>query len=255
MLKVHDAFPTALYEHIDLQLLDTWERCPDEKLLVQPFDKTADNTQAHTDIRSAILAAIQEITKAEHLAISAPSPVKNQMSSTFLAYNLSQEHKNMLLERYVWSSSILTFRVAPTNLPCPDFLFSIKNLGTMIVDDVQRIVQNVWHDEVTDAFLSTIINSVQLPDSCRVATALQKFINSLSVVRLDTKSCGDTLCPHFNVYAEGSLIGNDKTWSQIRTFLANCIYADQLLGYGTVKVLKRSYNSAAMTGLRLTSVS
>jgi hypothetical protein len=236
MPPIHDAFPTALYEHVDLQLLDIWERCADEKLLIQPFDKPPVETQALNDLRSAILTAIKEITKAEHLAVSASTPRGKQPCITFLIYNLGKEHKKILLDRYVWSSSAVTFRVSPTDPPCPDFLFAINNLGTMIVDDVLQIVQNVWHDETTEAFLNSLVNSAPLPDSRKMATSLPKFINSLSVARLDAKGRGDTLQPRFNIYAEGSIIGDDKTWTQVRSFLANRTYATQLLGLGTIKV-------------------
>jgi len=237
MPTVHDAFLTALYEHIDLQLLDTWERCAGEKLLIQPFDNIADNIQAHTNLRPTILAAILEITQAEHLSISVPIPKPNakQTPMTFLAYNLSHEHQKTLLDRYVWASSAITFRVMPTDPPCPDFLFSIKDLGTMINDEVREIIHNVWHDNVTEAFLTTIVNSVQLPDHRKVTSALQNFIDSLSIVRLDTRGCGHTLCPQLNIFAKGSIIGDDKTWMQVRTFLANHTYADRLLGIGSVK--------------------
>ena len=85
----------------------------------------------------------------------------------------------------------------------------------MINDDVHEIIHNVWHDNATEAFLTTIINSVQLPDRCKVVSALQNSINSLSIVCLNTRGCGHTLHPQFNIFAKGSIIGDDKTWTQV----------------------------------------
>jgi hypothetical protein len=128
MPTVHDAFPTAIYENIDLTLLDTWETCSGEKLLIQPFDKIADVSNAHANLRSTILSAIAEITQDEDLSISVPIPNGKQSPTTLLAYNLSHEQCNSLLERHVWASSVITFRVMPIDPPCPDFLFTIKDL-------------------------------------------------------------------------------------------------------------------------------
>ena len=236
MPMVHDAFPTALYENIDFQLLDTWEKCPGEKLLIQPFDKVADTIKYHGDVRSSIMSAINEITQAVNFSVSVPLPNGKQTPTTFLAYNLSQDHQKILLERYVWASSAITFRVMPTDPPCPNFMFTIKDLGTMVNDDVRVIVQNVWKDNETNAFLSNIVNSVPLTKRRSLATAIQNFIDSLSIIRLDTKRRGSALRPHFNVFAKGTLIGDDKTWTQIRSFLANRTYADKLLGFGTTKI-------------------
>ena len=156
MPMVHDAFPTALYENIDFQLLDTWEKCPGEKLLIQPFDKVADAIKYHGDICSSIMSAINEITQAANFSVSVLLPNGKQTPTTFLAYNLSQDHQKILLEHYVWASSAITFRVMPTDPPCLDFMFTIKNLGTMVNDDVCVIIQNVWKDDETNTFLSNI---------------------------------------------------------------------------------------------------
>ena len=56
----------------------------------------------------------------------------------------------------------------------------------IINDEVHEIIHNVWHDNVTKAFLTNIINSIQLPNCHKVTSALQSFIDSLSIVHLNT---------------------------------------------------------------------
>ena len=236
MPMIHDAIPTALYDNIDPDLLDVWDASPGEKVLISPFDNIANELSKHDAVRDLILSAVTDITKANHFSVSTPIPCGEQIPTTFLVYNLSQPQKEALLERYVWASTPITFRATPTDPPCPNFLFSIKGLGTMITKDVHDMVHAIWHDNKTTSFITNLINSAPLTDRRQLTTDLQNFIDSLHVIRLDTKGRGNTLAPHFRVFSEGSIIKVDDIWSQIRTFLADRTYTDYLIGRGIVKV-------------------
>ena len=244
MPAVHDASLTSIYDHVQDSMLKEWERSPGEKVLVQPFDEFVTNALNHEFLRLRILSAVTDITQANHVRVSAPLLLKNtdeappkQLTPTaFLVCNLAPSHVKTLLDRYVWTSTSIAFRVIPSDPPRPNYLFTIRGLGTTLIADVRDIVQTVWHDEDTIAFLTLIANEAPLADRRNVASSLQTFIDSLDIERLDIKECGDTLAPRYNILANGSTIMNDNTWSRICSFLANRAYVDFLIGIGTIEV-------------------
>lgn len=244
MPLVHDASPTSVYDHINHKILATWDGSPGEKVLVQPFDEFVTNASNHEFLRLRILSAVKEITDAQQIRVSVPllleeyksPPHKSRTPTVFLVCNLSEAQKNSLLDRYVWASSSIAFRVIRTDPPRPNFLFAIKGLGTTLEDDVREMVQSVWRDDITSSFLSSIVDATPLPDRRNITSALQNLTDSLAIKRLDIKERGDTLAPRFNIFADGSSIPDDNTWSKIRSFLAKRSYADILIGFGTTEI-------------------
>jgi hypothetical protein len=112
-------------------------------------------------------------------------------------------------------------------------LFTLKDLSTMLEQDVYELVYTVWHDDHSADFLATIVDSS--PDETRLDAelALRTFIASMYVTRLDVKGRGDVPAPRFNIFANGSIIQDDYTWCRIKTFFANRIYSSLLLGRAT----------------------
>ena len=244
MPTVHDASPTSIYDHIDDAMLKSWEKIPGKKVLVQPFDDIVTNAAKHEFLRLRILSAVNEITQAEHVRVSAPILLKKDESpppmsltpTAFLVCNITASHVHSLLERYVWASSSIAFRVIRTDPPPPNYLFTIKGLGTMYKDDVREIVQSVWNDEETTAFLTSIVDNAPLVERRTLSSSLRIFITSLEIERLDIKECGDTLAPHYNILANGPAIPNDNIWSRVRSFLSKRTYMDVLIGIGTTDI-------------------
>ena len=244
MPVVHDASPTSIYDHIDDPMLKSWEKSPGEKVLVQPFDEISTNATKHEFLRLRILSAVNEITQAEHVRVSAPlllqkdeSPPHTSITPTaFLVCNITTAHMTTLLNRYVWASPSIAFRVIRTDPPPPNYLFTIKGLGTKFINDVREIVHAVWHDGETTAFLSSIVNDAPLADRRNLSTSLRVFIDSLDIERLDVKERGDTLAPRYNILANGPAIPNDNTWSRVRSFLSKRTYMDFLIGIGTTDI-------------------
>ena len=244
MPTVHDASPTSIYDHINDPMLKSWEKIPGEKVLVQPFDEIVTNAAKHEFLRLRILSAVNEITQAEHVRISAlillkkdESPPPTSLTPTaFLVCNITASHVRTLLERYVWAFSSIAFHVIRTDPPPPNYLFTIKGLGTMYKDDVHEIVQSVWQDEETTAFLTSIVDNAPLADRRGLSSSLRNFIISLEIERLDIKECGDTLAPRYNILADGPAIPNDNIWSHVRSFLSKRMYMDVLIGIGTTDI-------------------
>jgi hypothetical protein len=209
---IHNAIPTALYNNINHNLLNVWEASPGEKVLISPFNNIANKLFKHNIIQDLILSAVTDIMNINHFSVSTLILCSEQIPTTFLIYNLSQSQKEALLECYIWASTPITFCVTPIDPPCPNFLFSIKGLGTMITKDVHDMIHAIWHDNETTSFLSNIIDLVPLTDCRQLITNLQDFIDSLHIICLDIKGCYNTLAPHFRVLTEGSIIKVDEIW-------------------------------------------
>ena len=80
-----------------------------------------------------IATAAREITGEATALVATPN--KDQDASrwdkhptTFLIHNISKESERTLIERKVWSSSEITFQVAPINIGHPGFPFHHKRL-------------------------------------------------------------------------------------------------------------------------------
>ena len=148
MPRVQDAFPAALITNLDLALLDEWFSYEGQKLLIVPFEDKARDPDLKLDIGEKILTAVEEITASQKAAVGPPVPKSNitklrQMPITYIAYHLSQAEYNTLLSRHVWSSEAITFRVIPTDPPCPDFLFTIRGFTTLDKSHVHTMVSKV----------------------------------------------------------------------------------------------------------------
>ncbi|KAF8271711.1 hypothetical protein EI94DRAFT_515900 [Lactarius quietus] len=241
MPAIYDATIYAPLRHMDLDLVDEWEKCPEGKLFAHPFDEEASKRDVQ-GIKNKIFAAIIEITQSHRIAVSPPRSSEAALQSggiptCFLVYHLTEDEKQLLLKRSVWSSQNITFQVTSFYPPCPDFLFSIKGFATTHVDSVYQVVQSVWHDDATGSFLNSIIEDMpQGERRTNADQAISRFINSMWVTLLPIKESGNILAPRFNVYAKGSLIRQEAVWKRLRTYLADRVYASLLLDTGTTKV-------------------
>jgi hypothetical protein len=77
MPMIHDSSPTAIFEHIDIELVREWEARQGGKLIAVPFDTEARDPAAHESLRNKILTAIVEILNAHKASVAALRPVKD----------------------------------------------------------------------------------------------------------------------------------------------------------------------------------
>jgi hypothetical protein len=209
MPAVHLTYPTTAFKDIDMNIVDEWDNSPG-KLLALPFDEEALDMANHHSIRGQILAAITKITQSQCVAVSAPqqsgeAKLHKCTPTTFLIYHLTEAQHQTLLQRGVWSSTSITFRVTPFDPPCPDFLFAIQGLLTLNTDDIRIMVQTTWCDAITIHALDTIILETSETECHEATIALQAFIESMWVEKLDIKAMGALPTP-FNVFVKGSYI-------------------------------------------------
>jgi hypothetical protein len=195
--------------------------------LAQPFSPDARSIDKHQHLKSLLFAAIVEITDSHDVSVCTPHPKANSYRTpfSFLIYNVSEQQAQTLLKRRIWSSSSITFSTSTLNPGCPQYMFSIKGLTTMDNAEVSNTINEVWHDQTSLIFLQQICQSFSEDTKEQAIHTLQSFVNSLKVSRLDTRLCGNTIAPIFNIYANGPLISNDNIWSHIRTFYTTRTYA------------------------------
>ena len=241
MPRVQMQRPLSLFDHMSLDVVEKWWCSPGSKLLAIPFDTEVSNPKLHNDIKGRILAAVAEITNSSTASVAAPKASEDALKAgltptSFIIYNLSETHHQILLQRYVWSSVNISFQVAPLEPTNPDFLFTIKGFTTLENGGVTATVWEVWNDEVTQEFILTLLG--ETPEDARIPLQydLIHFMNSMWVKRQDIKSKGNCLSPEFNILARGALIQNPRIWSKVRRFLAKRTYINNDLGQGQVVI-------------------
>ncbi|KAH9020814.1 hypothetical protein EDB84DRAFT_1441687 [Lactarius hengduanensis] len=237
MPPIQDIHPTAPFDNIDLKLVEEWDAHPGEKLIAVPFDTEARDTNSHDLIRAKILTAVAEITNAQEANVAALrlklSTKPSNLPTSFLVYNITAEQAEFLLNRGVWSSRAITFRVTRFAPTCPTFLFALRGFITTTMKDVFPIVKQVWESEDTKVFVTQLTNAVPASERERVTLEIDHFLKSMNLVRLDIKEAGNTLNPHFNVHADSNQISHDEIWRRLRAFLINQKYASSMQGQAT----------------------
>lgn len=224
--KIYHSHLTAALNHIDIDQVGNWESLPDGKLLAYPFGHEVRMLTNHLEIKTKLFEAVREITQSNTVGINAPKPF-NQGTRTpvvFLIYNISEIYRQMLLDRQVWSSSEITFRVTTLDPLHPNYLFSIKNLTTKS-EEVKTAVRKVWDNIDTANFLETIYQTAPKNVHLLTTANVREFINSMWIKKLDTKGPGDVDAPTFNILAKGNYISDDGAWCLLKNYLATQEYA------------------------------
>lgn len=241
MPPTHLPHPAALFAFFDRSTIIKWWGFGGSKLLITPFDCDIKNENYHKDVGGCILAAIEEITRTKSATVVPPPPNPKavnagQIPRTFIVYNLSESHRQTLLQRQVWAAANFTFRVAPLEPSCPDYLFTIKGFTTLNEGSALKLVKDVWNDDTTTGFIQSIIEETPAHSRSTRKQALTDFLNSLWIASLGIRTKGHRLNPEFNVFAKGTLIQDINLWPKIRLFLAERPYLNEDLGQGTVVI-------------------
>jgi hypothetical protein len=105
----------------------------------------------------------------------------------------------------------------------------------MSADLVAEMVSEVWKAEKTQNLLQKLevpMDEEQNPPQPHI----ENFTKSMWVEFVDMRGKRNTLLPHFNVFADSSLIPNKDLWCQTRLLLARRPYTAIRLGRGTVAI-------------------
>ena len=229
--------PLSHFDHMDVDIVERWWKLPGSKLLAIPFDGDVNNQKLHDEIKGRILAAVADVTSSTTAIVIAPQPSEEavrtgQIPKSFLIYNISESHCQMLLQRRVWASINFTFQAVPLEPTCPDFLFTIQGFTALENGAILDTVWEIWKDEITQEFIQSLIEEAPPASRDALQLTLVEFVNSMWVGRLNIKTKGNCLRPEFNVYAKGALIRDTSLWPKLRRFFAKRTYHHQGLGRG-----------------------
>jgi len=226
-IEIHYSHPTAAFDNIDIDQVCSWESRPGGKLLAHPFGHEVRTPELQSEIKRKVFAAIVEITQSNHIGFYAPKPGASprETPTVFLIYNLTEMQRQILLNREVWSSKTITFRVTTMEPVRPDYLFSISGFTTKSEDEVKDTVRHTWSGQTPQNFLTTLCQTLPEALHCKVNAILQNITNSLRVKMLDTKDPGDASAPTFNIYVQANIIPDDSLWCLLRNHYASQEYA------------------------------
>ncbi|KAH9017331.1 hypothetical protein EDB83DRAFT_2321061 [Lactarius deliciosus] len=212
MPEIHERDPMMLLADLDSMQIQSWLDLPTGKVLARPFDQDVNYQPNHISIAKTLLTAAKEITGAATATVGTPIRDKyapkgrgHRHPITFLIHDISKKDTEFLLERRVWSSKDITFQVAPVNVKCPVFLFTLTDFTTNSPEHIAADLAEAWGDPIT----------------------------SVTVRHLDVRSGGGREDPHFNIYANGELIEDDETWLELRDHLRSRPYKTPLHGYAS----------------------
>ena len=77
MPPIHYAHPTAILDHLDVNLVGDWESLPKGKLLAQPFGPDARSIDKHSQLKALLFAAVMEIMGSRDVSVCAPRAKPN----------------------------------------------------------------------------------------------------------------------------------------------------------------------------------
>ncbi|KAG1887739.1 hypothetical protein F4604DRAFT_1916559 [Suillus subluteus] len=133
---IHLAHAAQLFDFQAAKVIAAWLKVPNLKVLIRVFDHDGKNPLVKGPILVEHLCkAITNIALFVHqdnqeVKVSPPYPEavreETELPLSFLAYNLSEETTNLILEQQIWSSTEITFAAYPFQVnPPPHLLFCL----------------------------------------------------------------------------------------------------------------------------------
>jgi hypothetical protein len=130
----------------------------------------------------------------------------------------------------------ITFHVTPLDLPCPNFVFTIKGFTQYANESVLEMVQSAWlNNDITQGTADIITEILEGECECMLV-AIHSFLRSIWIECLDTKDSEDSSNLRYNIYANRTFIPKDDLWMKLCHYLASCPYFLYLQGKGTTEI-------------------
>jgi hypothetical protein len=223
MPEIFDKDPATLLVRVERNQLQSWLDLPTGKVLARPFDTGVRYKPNHNAIANALRTAAKEITGVTKVTVAIPKRDPNlsredvhKNPKTFLIHDISKKDAETLLKRTVWSSKEIMFQVSSINVKQPDFLFTMKGMTTDNTDHVLACIGETWNDTKTNNFIHKLAKKApnDKEEQNRLSEIIE-FLESAAVHHLDVKGEGGQEDPHFNVYTDGEVIQNNKTWLEL----------------------------------------
>ncbi|KAG1850501.1 hypothetical protein C8R48DRAFT_778165 [Suillus tomentosus] len=239
---IHLAHAAQLFDFQAAKVITAWLKVPHPKILIRVFDHDGKNPSVKGPILvERLRRAITEIAHFIHqdeqkVKVSPPCPEANCVETdrplSFLAYNISEETKTLILNQWIWSSTDISFAAHQFSVNSPPLLlFCLHGFSTTDTNTVKSAVHDTWTEDVTRWDIGDILSECEIPEE-NVHIAAWEFINSLWVERLDFKASGGISLPRYNVFAV-SPTSNPTVWTKLRAYLHSLTYPSELEGSGT----------------------
>ncbi|KAG2748716.1 hypothetical protein P692DRAFT_201805636 [Suillus brevipes Sb2] len=239
---IHLAHAAQLFDFQAAKVITAWLKVPHPKILIRVFDHDGKDPAVKGPIlverlRKAISIIAQTDQQEDHeIKVSPPCPEatreKTDCPLSFLAYNISEETKTLILNQRIWSSTEITFAAHPFQVNSPPLLlFCLHGFSTTDTNTVRTAVHDVWIEDITSWDITDILSESEIPEEQAHLTA-QDFIQSLWVERLDFKVSGGILLPRYNIFAV-SPTNNPAVWTKLRAYLLSLKYPSELEGSGS----------------------
>ncbi|KAG2741210.1 hypothetical protein P692DRAFT_20752186 [Suillus brevipes Sb2] len=239
---IHLAHAAQLFDFQAAKVITTWLKVPHPKVLIRVFDHDGKNPSVKGPLLveclrkaiSTIAQAVQQEDRETKVSPPCPEAIREETDHplSFLAYNISEETKNIILNQRIWSSTEITFSAHPFQVNTPPLLlFCLHGFSTTDTNTVKNAVYDIWMEDVTMWDITDILSDSDIPEE-RVHFAARDFIQSLWVERLDYKVSGGILLPRYNIFAV-SPTNNPAVWTKLRAYLLSLKYPSELEGSGS----------------------
>ncbi|KAG2335828.1 hypothetical protein BDR05DRAFT_1018764 [Suillus weaverae] len=239
---IHLAHAAQLFDFQAAKVITTWLKVPHPKVLIRVFDHDSKDPAVKGPIlaerlHKAISIIAQTDQQEDHeIKVSPPCPEatreKMDCPLSFLAYNISEETKTLILNQRIWSSTEITFAAHPFQVNSPPLLlFCLHGFSTTDTNTVRTAVHNIWTEDVTSWDITDILSESEIPEE-QAHLAARDFIQSLWVEHLDFKVSGGILLPRYNIFAI-SPTNNPAVWTKLRAYLLSLKYPSELEGSGS----------------------
>ncbi|KAG1865425.1 hypothetical protein F4604DRAFT_2026733 [Suillus subluteus] len=240
--RIHLAHAAQLFDFQGEKTITAWLKVPHPKVLMRVFNHDGKNPSVKGPILvERLRKAISNIAQGAHqddleVKISPPCPetIKEETDHplSFLAYNISEEMKNLILEQRIWSSTEITFAAHPFQINAPPLLlFCLQGFSTTDINTVRAAVHDMWVEDVTMWDITDILFESEIPNK-QIHSAAWDFVNSLWVKHLDFKVSRGILLPRYNIFAV-SPTNKPAVWTKLRAYLHSLMYPSELEGSGT----------------------
>ncbi|KAG1816753.1 uncharacterized protein BJ212DRAFT_1299507 [Suillus subaureus] len=172
----------------------------------------------------------------QDVKISPPCPEAGKEGKgyplSFLAYNITDEAKSLLLSQCIWSSPDISFAASAFTIDrVPTLLIYLQGFSTMDPDTVKQAVYDTWSEDIVRFDLGEILSKSEIPENA-IQYHIWQFINSITIKHLDFKISGGLPLPHYNVFAN-SPMSNPETWKNLHKYIHSFSYPSDLDGCGT----------------------
>ncbi|KAG2112267.1 uncharacterized protein F5147DRAFT_771328 [Suillus discolor] len=239
----HMTHSAEVFDHLDNRILLAWFQVEHPKLVVQVFDYTRrEVAEKAVILAERICANIAIIANFVHqdaqpVRVSPPQPQGGRESKAFpigfLVHNISEETKDLILSKRIWSANDITFQArAFSCYHPPDLLFCLTGFTTSNPQIIRKAVTDVWAADEYRAEINDIISMSEIKDEKEVYAATWSLIRSAWVEHLDFKVTRGVSVTRFNVFTI-SPIHDATAWTDLHSLLHVLDYPTGLDGCGS----------------------